>query len=122
MRPVNLAVFMAAIPLHITRNIAAWYFSLSIRCNTFFCIKQSLKYILKQNIAFYFLFLIKILLLDWGEDLFLQLNTYAHLTFNIIYIYITAKDHFYDTIYPAKDRVFLVLSYVTYIALWHTSR
>ena len=116
MQPVNLAVFMVAIPLHITRNMVAWYFSLSIRCSTFFRVKQFSKYNLKQNIAFYFLFLIKILLVDWGEDMFLQLNTYAHLTFNIIYIYITAKDHFYDTIYPAKDRVFLIFSYFTYIA------
>ena len=39
-----------------------------------------------------------------------------------IYIYIMAKDHFYNTIYPAIDRVFVIVSYVTYIAFWHTSK
>ena len=44
-------------------------------------------YQVQQNIAFYFLFLIKIFLVDWGEDMFLQLNTYVHSMFNIIYTY-----------------------------------
>ena len=58
--------------------------------------------------------------MDWGEDMFLQLKTYAHSTFNIIYIYIMAKDHFYNTI--AIDRVFVIVLYVIYIAFWHTSK
>ena len=33
-----------------------------------------------------------------------------------------AKDHFYNTIYPAIDRVIVIISYVTYIAFWHISK
>ena len=108
MRPVILAVFTAAIPLHTTKNMAAWYFSLPIvaakYCLLFFC------------------FLIQIFLTDWEEDMLLHLKTHAHSTFNIIHIYRMTKDHFYITIYPVLDRVFTIFSYVTYIAFWHISK
>ena len=109
MRPVNLAVFTVAIPLHTTRNMAAWYFSLPIIAA-------------KYCFLFFFCFLIQIFLADWGEDMLLQLKTHAHSTFNIIHIYIMTKDHFYITIYPVLDRVFAIFSCVTYIAFWHISK
>ena len=52
----------------------------------------------------------------------LQPKTHAHSMFNIIHTYIMAKDHFYITIYPALDRIFVIFSYVIYIAFWHISK
>ena len=52
---------------------------------THFSVLNSLRIIfLKQIIAFYFLFIKRLLLLSWERRSILQLNTYSHYIFSII--------------------------------------